>query len=76
MPQWLRTSPNNAVAPARSRGKLVIPSTTSVSTFSPVLRTRVRRKTCAHPGQSEPRYSASDDDDLVNVDEAEGETAT
>src|SRR5450759_3938931 len=61
IPQWPRVSPSNSFAPPRSRGKLVIPSTTSVSTFPPVLRTRVRRKTCAQPGQSDPRYSASDD---------------
>ena len=42
-------------APARSRGRLAIPSTTSVSTFALVLRTRLRRKTCAQPGQFEPR---------------------
>src|SRR5947209_7733994 len=60
IPQWPRVSASNSFAPARSRGTLVIPSTTSVSTFAPILRTRVRRKTCAHPGQSDPRYSASD----------------
>ena len=32
-----------ALAPTRSCGKLAIPSTTSVSTFSPVRRSRVRR---------------------------------
>jgi hypothetical protein len=60
-PQWLRTSPSNSFAPARSFGKLVIPITTLVSTFSPVIRSRVRRKTCEQPGQSDPRYSANDD---------------
>ena len=35
--------PQSALAPTRSCGKLVIPSTTSVSTFSPVRRSRVRR---------------------------------
>ena len=35
--------PQERLAPTRSCGKLVIPSTTSVSTFSPVRRSRVRR---------------------------------
>ncbi len=48
------------LAPARWCEELVIPSTTSVSTFSPVRRSRVKRKTCAQPGQSEPRSSPSD----------------
>ena len=43
IPQWPRVSPKSALAPTRSCGKLVIPSTTSVSTFSPVRRSRVRR---------------------------------
>src|SRR4051794_17093050 len=60
MPQCPRVSPSSSFAPARWRDRLVIPSTISVSTFSPVLRTRLRRKTCAHPGQSGPRYSASE----------------
>ena len=35
--------PQEPLAPTCSCGKLVIPSTTSVSTFSPVRRSRVRR---------------------------------
>ncbi len=61
IPQRPRVSPSNSFAPARSRGTLVIPKTTSVSTFPLLWRCRVRRNTGAPPGQSEPRYSASDD---------------
>src|SRR5205814_3352349 len=66
IPQCPRVRPKSALAPARSCGKLVIPSTTSVSTFSPVRRSRVKRNTCAQPGQSEPRYSSSDD--VISID--------
>src|SRR5262245_13199676 len=61
IPQWPRLTAKSTSAVARGRGRLVIPSTTSVSTFAPVRRCRSRRKTCAQPGQSEPRYSPSDD---------------
>ena len=47
IPQWPRVSSSSSLAPARPRGKLAIPCTASVSTFPPVLRSRVRRKTCA-----------------------------
>src|SRR5271166_1170846 len=38
-----------------------MPKTTSVSVFPLIVRSRVRRKTCSQPGQSDPRYPASDD---------------
>ena len=61
IPWWLRIGLGNSSAPARSPGRLVIPRTTSVSTFSPVSRTRSGRNTRAHPGRSEPGYSAGDE---------------
>ena len=45
IPQCDRTLPSTSVAPARSRDRLVIPKTTSTSTFSPVRRSCRRRNT-------------------------------
>src|SRR4029450_6660278 len=59
IPQCARTHSNNAAAPARSRGWLAIPKTTSCSTFSPIRRSRSKRNTCRQPGQSAPQYWSS-----------------
>ena len=61
MPQCARANPSSPLGPIRSRSRLVIPKMTCVSTFSPILRSRVSRKTCAQPSQSDRRYSASAD---------------
>jgi hypothetical protein len=50
---------NNRRVPPRSRATLVIPKMTWVSTVSPILRSRVSRKTWAQLSQSGSRYSAS-----------------
>ena len=55
IPQCARTASSTFAAPARSRDRLVIPKTTSTSTFSPVRRSRCRRNTCRQPGQSSPK---------------------
>ena len=55
IPQWARTASSTLAAPARCRDRLVIPKTTSTSTFSPVRRSRSRRNTCRQPGQSSPK---------------------
>jgi len=55
IPQCARTASSTLAAPARSRDRLVIPKTTSTSTFSPVRRSRCRRNTCRQPGQSSPK---------------------
>ena len=61
IPQCSRAKSNNRFGPARPRSRLVIPSMTCDSIFSPILRSRVSRKTRAQPAQSGWRYSASDD---------------
>jgi hypothetical protein len=61
IPQCPRASSMICFGPARSRGRLVIPNTVSDSIFSPILRSRVSRNTCAQPTQSDCRYSPSDD---------------
>ena len=48
-------------APARSRGRLVIPSTTSVSTFSPVLPLPRQAEDLLAAGPVRPQVLASDD---------------
>src|SRR5271165_1463747 len=61
IPQCPRVSPSNPFTPARSGSRLVMPKTTSVPVFPLIVRSRVRRKTCSQPGQSDPRYPARDD---------------
>jgi len=61
IPQCALANSSNRFGPPRSRSRLVMPKVTSDSTFPPVLRSRVSRKTCAQPVQSDRRYSPSAD---------------
>ena len=55
IPQCAGTASSTFVTPARYGDRMVIPKTTSTSTFSPVRRSRCRRHTCRQPGQSSPK---------------------
>src|SRR6516162_473229 len=61
MPQWARINSSKRRGPACWRARLVTPKTTSISVFVPMRRSRVSRKTCAQPDQSDCRYSARAD---------------